>query len=127
MDDVAALALEPQWITEYQYEAARPMLLDRCDLMIYLALPRSVVMRRVILRTVRRSVRREVLWNGNVEPPLRTIFTDRDHIIRWAWRTHRRNEARLDEIARQRPDLPVVVLRSRELVDRWVTELSRRP
>jgi hypothetical protein len=31
---------------------------------------------------------RQVLWNGNLEPPLWTILTDREHIVRWAWTTH---------------------------------------
>lgn len=44
-------------------------------------------MRQVVRRTVVRRLRRVVLWNGNVEPPLRTIITEQDHIVRWAWRT----------------------------------------
>jgi len=125
--DVEALAAGRSWVTEYQYAVARPLLLARCDLVVHLLLPRSVVMRRVVRRTVTRSVRREELWNGNVEPPLRTILTDRDHIVRWAWRTHRRGPARVAEIAAQRPDLPVVVLRSPAEVARWVAGLGGPP
>ena len=29
---------------------------------------------------------RQVLWNGNIEPPLWTVFTDPEHIVRWACR-----------------------------------------
>lgn len=123
--DVEALGARESWVTEYQYAAARPILLPRCDLVVYLLLPRSVVMSRVVRRTVRRSVRREVLWNGNVEPPLRTLFTDRDHILRWAWRTHRLGAARVDDITERFPDLPVVVLRSPAEVARWVAGLGR--
>lgn len=36
------------------------------------------------------QLRREELWNGNVEAPLRTFFTDRGHIVRWAIRTRRK-------------------------------------
>ena len=31
---------------------------------------------RVVRCTIRRSIRREVLWNGNVEPPLWSLLTD---------------------------------------------------
>ncbi|MFI5937836.1 hypothetical protein [Actinoplanes sp. NPDC051494] len=51
-------------------------------------------MKQIIDRTVRRQVRREVLWNGNVESPLWTIFTDRQHMVRWAWSTHARKMPR---------------------------------
>jgi hypothetical protein len=60
-----------------------------------------------------------VLWNGNVEPPLRTLFTDPDHIIRWAWRTHGRGPALVRDIASGFPHLPIVVLRSPREVEEW--------
>jgi len=124
LHDVQVLSARPSWITEYQYSDARPILLARCDLAVYLLLPRSVVMRRVIGRTMRRSLRRQVLWNGNVEPPLRTFFTDPDHIIRWAWRTHSLGAARVADIRERFPDLPVVVLRGRAEIAQWVASLE---
>jgi hypothetical protein len=77
-------------------------------------------MAQLVRRTLRRSLRREVLWNDNIEPPLRTIMTDRDHIIRWAWRTHLLGARRVDEIAATYPGLPLVVLRSRRDVTAWI-------
>jgi adenylate kinase family enzyme len=117
--DVEALSGQPRWVTEYQYAAARPVLLARRDLVVYLLLSRALVMGRVVRRTVRRSLRREVLWNGNIEPPLRTLLTDRDHIIRWAWRTHGRGPERVNEIAAGFPHLPIVVLRSTNEAMEW--------
>ncbi|MEX0426421.1 AAA family ATPase [Nocardioides sp. DS6] len=122
--DVEALAGRESWITEYQYDAARPILLAHCDLVVYLLLDRHLVMSRVVARTVRRSLRREVLWNGNVEPRLRTILRDRDHIIRWAWRTHGLGPGRVEHLAATRPDLPIVVLRSPAEIRRWISAVS---
>lgn len=118
--NVASLAAHRTWVTEYQYVTARPLLLSRCDLLVYLLLPRSLVMARVLRRTIHRSLRREVLWNGNIELPLRTIFTDRDHVVRWAWRTHGSNAERIAELQATRPEVPVVVLRSGRHVTRWL-------
>ena len=95
-------------------------LLVRADLLVWLDLPRRVVMARVVRRTLRRRVRREVLWNGNVEPPLRTFLTDRDHIVRWAWRTHPRTREWVTAACATRPDLVVVRLTSRAQVSAWV-------
>lgn len=122
--DVQAVAAAPRWVSEWQYQAVRPLLLTRCDLAVQLDLPRPIVMSRVIRRTVRRSVGRVELWNGNREPGLHTFFTDPDHIVRWAWRTHGRNGERLAEIRRARPDLPVVLLRTPTQVRRWLGGLS---
>ena len=119
-DDVAGLVAGPAWVTEWQYSAVRALLLDRADCLVWLDLPRRLVMWRVITRTLRRRLRREVLWNGNVEPPLRTLLTDPDHIVRWAWRTHARTAERMAVVLRRRPDLPIVRLRSPADVAAWV-------
>jgi hypothetical protein len=52
-----------------------------------------------------RQLRRQELWNGNREPALWTILTDREHIVRWAWNTHHKGHARVAHLMRQRPDL----------------------
>jgi hypothetical protein len=56
---------------------------------VWLDLPRGLVMRRVILRTVRRALTRERLWNGNREPLTNFYRMDPEkNIIRWAWVKH---------------------------------------
>lgn len=117
---VERFTARPCWVTEWQYPSVRPLLLDRADTLVWLDLPRRVVMRQVVVRTVRRRLRREVLWGTNVEAPLRTIATDRDHIVRWAWRTHPGERTRVAEQTRDRPGLAVVRLSARAQVARWL-------
>jgi adenylate kinase family enzyme len=124
-DDVRRIAAGDTWASEWQYAAVEELLLARADLLVWLDLPRRVVMTRVARRTVSRRLRRTVLWNGNVEPPFRTFLTDPDHIVRWAWRTHPRTRERVLAALAARPDLPVVRLRSRAEVAGWVGRLSR--
>lgn len=123
IDDVDAFSSQPRWVTEWQYSSVRPLLVERADLMVWLDLPRTTVMRQVIRRTVLRRVRREVLWNGNIEPPLHTVFRDRDHIVRWAWRTHELYRGRVLGVLDTRPDLPVIRLTSGRDVDAWSSAL----
>ncbi|GAA4685813.1 adenylate kinase [Pseudonocardia yuanmonensis] len=118
--DVAALAAGEEWITEYGYSLARPLVLPRAELLVWLDLPRAAVMRQIVPRTVARRVRRQVLWNGNVEPSFRTFLTDPDHIVRWAWRTHAEAAVRVAQAQERRPELPVVRLRSRREVAYWL-------
>jgi adenylate kinase family enzyme len=121
--DVRQFAAGPGWVTEWQYAPVRDLLADRADLLVWLDLPRGVVMRQVVRRTVVRRLRRQELWNGNLEPPFRTIFTDREHIVRWAWATHHLNAERVTALARRRPELPIVRLRSRAEVATWLDRL----
>jgi len=64
-----------------------------------------------------------VLWNGNVEPPLHTVLTDRDHVVRYAWRGRHKYRSLVPEAAARRPDLVVVRLRSAPQVERWLAGL----
>jgi adenylate kinase family enzyme len=118
--EVSAFTTEPRWVTEWQYDTARPLLLQRADLLVWLDLPQSLVMRRVVRRTAQRRLRGTVLWNGNHEPSLSSFFTDPDHIVRWAWRTRHATAERVSDAVVSRADLPVVRLRSQPEVDRWV-------
>ena len=119
-EDVRVLVARDAWVTEWQYSGARPVLAGRADLMVWLDLPVATVMRQVVRRTLRRRVRRERLWHGNVEPPLLTILTDDEHIIRWAWSTRHKTAALIGELRQARPELPVVRLRSHAEAARWL-------
>ncbi|MCX6463492.1 MAG: (d)CMP kinase [Pseudonocardiales bacterium] len=118
--DVAARAATPAWVSEWQYSAVRALLLSRADLLVWLDLTRRQVARQLVPRTVRRRRSREELWNGNVEPPLWTVLTDRDHLLRWAWRTHPRTAERVGRVLAAGDGPPVVRLRGRADVARWL-------
>src|SRR5690606_26775055 len=100
---------------------ARPILAARADLLVWLDLPfTTVTLPRLLRRTVGRRVRREELWNGNVEPPLWTVLTDREHVVRWAVHTRGKLRVRVPQLEEQAPHLVVVRLRSPREVTRWV-------
>jgi adenylate kinase family enzyme len=125
--DVHRFSAGPTWVTEWQYSAVRTYLADRADLLVWLDLPRSVVMRQVLRRTLIRRLRRQRLWNDNVEPPLWTFLTDRDHIVRWAWTTHHKTVGRVADLLVRRPDLPIVRLHSHADAVRWLSGPLQRP
>ena len=117
--EVAALCADERWVTEWQYAEVRELLAARAELVVWLDLSRARVMTQLLRRTVVRRLRREQLWNGNVEPPLRTVLDDPEHILRWAWSSHARMPAEVERLRHARPRLDVVRLRSRSEVERW--------
>lgn len=123
--EVDEFSARPGWVTEWQYDQARELLAERADLVVWLDLPRRTVMRQVIVRTVARRLRRESLWNGNREAPLWTILRDREHIVRWAWTSHRDTSRRVTDLIAARPDLTVVRLRDRRETAAWLDGLAR--
>lgn len=124
VEDAHALAHQSQWVTEWQYSSVRPTFLERCDLLVWLDLPVPLVMWQVIARTVHRRWARKELWNGNREAPLRAVFTNRDHIVRWAWRTRHQTAHRIEQALLARPDLCVVRLRRRSELRRWLARME---
>lgn len=121
LTDVRSFLSADTWTTEWQYDAARHLLAERADLLVWLDFPFArVTLPRVLRRTVRRRVRREELWNGNREAPLRTFFTDRDHIVRWAIRTRRKYTELMPQFVSEYPHVAVVRLRSQREVEEWL-------
>ncbi len=125
LDDVRRLVARESWVTEWQYPQARPILAERADLVVWLDLPRWLVTRRVVRRTVRRRIRREELWNGNREGPLWRILVDDEHIIRWSWTSYPEVAERARALLADRPELPVVRLRTPAEIERWVVAQPR--
>ena len=126
VEDVRRIIDGDRWVIEYQYDDARPLILQRADVLVWLDLPLRVAMWRVVRRTVVRRVRRTELWNGNREGPLWRVLVDDEHILRWAWSARHEPGRRIDHVLRERPDLPIVRLRSAREVRGWVASLSGR-
>jgi len=120
LEDVHRFTAEPAWVTEWQYSSVRDRLAVRADLLVWLDLPKATIMRQVVHRTLRRRLRRERLWNGNLEPPIRTFLTDPEHIVRWAWSTHHQSASRVVAVMTEQPDRIAVRLRSHNEALTWL-------
>ena len=99
-------ALEPRlsadsWVVDGNYSQVTDFILERADTVILLDYPRPLVMWRVIIRTLRRGITRQELWNGNRES-LRNLLSrnPETNIVLWAWTMHNRRHQRNLEIER---------------------------
>jgi adenylate kinase family enzyme len=86
-----------RWVVAGNYGAVRHEVWPRASAVIWLNFGLTVILRRLIARTARRVLRREVLWHGNRESAVRTLFT-RESILWWAITTHNRRIEQLAEI-----------------------------
>jgi len=88
---VDELTKAPRWVTDGNYSTVRPLIFQRADTILWLDYDRSVTTRRVILRTLKRALTREVLWNGNREALSNLVRFDPEYsVIRWSWTSHGR-------------------------------------
>jgi adenylate kinase family enzyme len=125
-DEVARIAAGDRWVIEGNYHQVRDLVWARADLVVVLDLPRWTVMRQLFLRTLRRGVVRDELWNGNTESLRNLVSTDADrNVVLWSWRTFDRYRAEFPAEARVgAAHARVVVLRDRSAVDGLVEELA---
>ena len=81
----------PGWVVDGNYSKVLDIIWGRADTVVWLDPPRRLVMRRVISRTLRRTITRQELWNGNREPWTNLYRLDPEQsILRWAWTNHDR-------------------------------------
>ncbi|HEX6344536.1 adenylate kinase [Umezawaea sp.] len=121
--DVLAFVAGPVWAIEWQGEEVREELTARTRVLVWLDHPRALTVGRTVVRTVRRRLGGGTpIPGGNVEGPLRTFFTDPDHIVREAWRRHPTVRAGVRRLISEdrHPDLVVVRLRGQRQVREWV-------
>jgi adenylate kinase family enzyme len=86
---VLAAAAGESWVIDGNYSAVRELVWTRADTVVWLDLPKRMVMRRIVWRTLCRVARRAELWNGNRER-WRNLFTwdPEESVISWAWHKH---------------------------------------
>lgn len=113
------------WVAEGSYSAVRPLVREKSDLVIWLDLSKAAVMRQLFLRTLRRLVLRETLWNGNREHWSNLFkLSARQSILVWAWTKHAIYRQRYGvEMEASLPSQRYVRLDSRRAVDCFLKSL----
>jgi len=120
---VAEEVSEKRWVIEGGYSRVRSLIWDRADTVIWLDYPLPTVFWRLLSRTIRRNVRREILWSGNQESFVRTFSSD--SIIVWLFRSYWRRKKQFTELL-MRPEnqhLTVLHFQLPKQTDDWVKSL----
>jgi adenylate kinase family enzyme len=111
------------WVVDGNYSVVRDVVWNKADTVVWIDLPYLTVMARTIGRTLRRTVTRQELWNGNREPWSNLwSFNPEKSIIAWTATRHGRNRRRYaaaEQDARW-AGLRFVRLRSQADADRFV-------
>ncbi|MGC4805422.1 adenylate kinase [Micromonospora sp. DT233] len=115
---VAALAAGPAWVMDGNYGGSLDLRLPRAELLVVLDLPWPLCLARV----VRRRWERRAAGRPDLPPdcPERLDLP----FLRYVWRYPRQARPRVfAAVAAHAPELPVVRLRSRAQLRRWLARL----
>lgn len=93
------LETHDRWVIDGNYPHLRDLIWTAADTILWLDPPRHRVLRQITWRTVRRTLTREVLWNGNREPlsNLTSLHPEKS-IIAWSMTTMARYRAEYFEL-----------------------------
>ena len=81
---VEPLVERDAWVIDGSYRGKLgDLVLERADTVVWLDLPRRIWLPRLIMRTLRRALTREELWNGNRESLWNAVAGD-DSLFRFA-------------------------------------------
>ncbi|SCL21650.1 Adenylate kinase [Micromonospora rhizosphaerae] len=116
--EVAELAAGPAWVMDGNYQATFDLRLSRADLLVLCDPPRLLCLVRVL--------RRRWAHRATLRPDLPAGCPEQIDLefLRYVWRYPRRSRPRVFAALRKHaPDLPVVRLRGRADVRRWLGAL----
>ncbi len=117
-----------RWVIDGNYTSrVGDLLFRRADTVLWLRLPRRVVLRQVLQRTTARVLLRRQLWNGNRER-LRAVWS-RDperSIVVWAWTMHDKYDDSYTALrAEAADDQHWLELRTRQDVRRFLADIRQ--
>ena len=120
----AAIAAAPEgWVADGNYHGKiGTSVLERADTVVFLDLPYWTALRRVVWRTLSRSITGKELWNGNRET-FRNAFS-RQSIVWWVVRHHREHREKWPPRFESLTHLAVVRLRSARDVRNWLQSIQ---
>ena len=111
----------PSWVVDGNYTEAQDVFWDRLTGVVWLDLPLTTVVPRILRRAWQRSRSGELLWNSNRETFLKHLRPGDDSLVWWALKTQRRRRRRYEQLMRARVPRGAcwVRLRSARAVDAW--------
>jgi adenylate kinase family enzyme len=115
------------WVVDGNYSAAKEIAWRKADTVVWLDLPYVTVLSRTIWRTLRRTITREELWNGNREPLSNLwLLKPEKSIIAWAATRHGVYRRRYSEAERDPrwARLCFVRLRSQAEADEFIAGVA---
>jgi adenylate kinase family enzyme len=115
------------WVVDGNYSVTIDLTWGRADTLVWLDYSLRLVLWRLFLRTNRRIVRRELLWNGNREH-FANAYLSRQSIYLWLFRTYwRRRRSWPRSLADGYGHLAVHRFRAPREAERWVRSISSAP
>jgi adenylate kinase family enzyme len=120
----SAIAARDEWVLDTAYGHWRDVVLERTELIVALDYQRLVSLIRLVRRTARRVMTRELSCNGNTESLRQALSSD--SILAWHFRSFARKREQISRWQTDPSAPPVIRLRSPQTTAQWLATLTAR-
>lgn len=122
---VGEIVAHDAWAIGANYSAVRDVIWSRAEAVVWLDLPLSLILWRLLRRTLKRIITRELLWGNNRET-WRDAFFSRESLFPFAMRQHARFRRELPAAFEQLAAQGVRTwrLRSAREAEAWLAALA---
>ncbi|HUP85021.1 MAG TPA: hypothetical protein VM143_05055 [Acidimicrobiales bacterium] len=117
-DLATRIASSEEWVLDTAYGHWRDVVVPRAELIVALDYPRFVSLFRLLRRTTRRLVTREVACNGNKESLRQALSSE--SIVAWHFRSFSRKRERIKDWEDDPQAPPVLRLHSPRMTEAWL-------
>ncbi len=116
------------WVTDGNYSAVREIVWGRAQVVVWLDYPLRFIFLRLLKRSLRRALRRELLWGTNRES-FSKLFFSRDSLLLYVLRTHKQKQALYEKLTQspEYTEIEFVRLRSPRQTRQWYQEFISSP
>lgn len=121
----ADIAAQDRWVLDSAYSSWRHLIVTRAELIVFLDYPRWLSLGRLVRRTLRRVVTKELICNGNTETLRRALA--KDSIIRWHFKTFSRKKDAINQIIEDPSMPPVLTFRRPRDLHTWIAAGAQAP
>ena len=112
------------WVVDGNYRSRVADLIN-ADTYVWLDYRRSIVMARVVRRTLGRVVMRRELWNGNRERWRSLVNLDpNENIVLWAWANHENYRRRYEDASTREQHATWIRLRSPQEGEEYLSQVG---
>ena len=115
-----------RWVVAGNYSRTRPITWPRAQAILWLDYALPIVFWRLVTRTVRRNLTREVLWGTNVDRFwIHFKLWSDDSLVKWLFKTYWRRKREIPELFKK-PEYQHLVLihfKSPKDTDEWLKNL----
>lgn len=121
VDKVAVATSGDNWVVDGNYSRARDVTWARANTIVWLDYPMWLNLWRITKRTLRRSILKVELWNGNRESLREFLFGD-ESMFRWVLKTHKRRQRDFSRLIAENkyPHVNWVRLQSPRATEMWL-------